>query len=94
MPVDTSAKALNLATNLSIQAGILMDAVRELVALKEQKERGGIDFAPDGVPMDFSNTALKHINGDDINNVITTAGALKSWLDTTFNSDNLDRVRS
>lgn len=94
MPVNTTDKALNLASKITVQAGLLMDAVRDLVSLKEEKERGGIDYAPSGVPMDFAGTNLKHTDGDGINGVLTTTGSLKEWLDSTFNSDNLDKVRA
>lgn len=93
MAVDTTQKALNLATRLVTQATILMDAVRALDALRQEKEGSGIDFAPAGVAMDFSGTDLKHVDGNNINNVLTTAGSLKAWLESTFNDDNLDAVR-
>jgi hypothetical protein len=93
MAIDTTDKALNLATRLVAQATNLMDAVRALDALREEKEGSGVDFAPGGTPMDFSGTGLKHIDGNNINNVLTTAGAVKSWMESTFNDDNLDAVR-
>lgn len=94
MATDTTDKALNLASKLVVQATLLMDAVRALDALKQEKEGSGVDYAPGGVAMDFAGTSLKHIDGDAINNVLTTAGVLKDWLATTFNDDNLDKVRA
>lgn len=94
MAIDTTAKAANLAIRIMNGSSALMDAVRDLIALKEEQERGGINFAPDGVPMDFSNSSiLKHINGENINLVISSAGALKTWLDDNHHSDNFDKVR-
>ena len=93
MAIDATNKALNLATKLVTQATRLMDAVRALDALRQEKEGSGVDFAPGGVPMDFAGTDLKHINGNNINNVLTTAGNVKAWLESTFNDDNLDAVR-
>jgi hypothetical protein len=94
MAIDTTNKALDLATQLAQQSGALMDAVRAMVALKEEVERGGILFAPGGVAMSFADTALRHTDGDGINNVITSAVALKGWLDANFHSDNFDQARS
>lgn len=93
MATDTSDKALNLATRLVDGSVRLMDAVRYLAALNDEYVGTGIDFAPDGVPMDFSGTALKHIDGNDVTAVLTSAAATAEWLATSFNDNNFDKVR-
>ena len=91
--VDVSSKSLNLATRLVEWSTKLMDAVRELDAINSEYSGSGISFTPDSVPMDFSGTSLKHINGADIVAVLTSAAATKAWLETSFNDNNFDRVR-
>jgi hypothetical protein len=87
-------KQLALASSIASRAGTLMDAIRELIELKEEVERAGIQYAPGGTPVDFTGTSLSHTDGNGINNAITSAVALKTWLDTNFHSDNFDHVRA
>lgn len=93
MAVDTAAKALNLATRICEQATVLMDAVRRLAALADEHAGSGVEFAPGGEPLDFAGTAMRHIDGDAVNNVLTSALAAQQWLATNFHDDNFDKVR-
>jgi hypothetical protein len=93
MATDTSDKALNLATKICGYATDLMNAVRALEALIDEHTGSGIEFAPGGVPMDFSGTALQHIDGNDVNLVLTSAASTADWLSSTFNDDVFDKVR-
>jgi len=92
--IDTKNKSLNLAAKFCAQATILQDAVRTMVGLKEEYEKSGLAFSPDGVPMSFAGTELQHIDGDAIIGLINTTGSLKSFLDDNFHSTNLDKVRA
>lgn len=86
---DTTSKALNLATKICAQADALMNSVRLLDALTQEHSGSGIDFAG----MDFSGTTLKHVTGDDVNLVLSSAAATKTWLEEQFHDDNFDKVR-
>lgn len=94
MAVDTTDKALNLASRLCDGATELMGAVRKLSALIDEYGGSGVTFVTEGTPMEFPGTALKHINGQDVTNVITSATAVQQWLSSNFHDDNFDKVRA
>jgi hypothetical protein len=92
MAKDNTQKVVLIATQLVNISDKLMQAVEEGNALLQLKESSGIDLtAFDEVyPLHDS---LKHVDGAALNNVLSTIGALNSWLTSTFNDDNLQNVR-
>jgi Tfp pilus assembly protein PilX len=93
MPVSQVDKALNLCTRLMAAAGALMDAVEELQNLKDEKESSGVDFTAAAVETALGTSVLKHANGTDFNNVLSSGAAAKTWLETNFHDDIFDKVR-
>lgn len=91
--MDTTSKALNICTRLMNASDLLMRAVADLAALKDEKESSGIDLTAAAVEAAIANSDLKHADGDAFNAVITSAAALKSWLETNFHDDNFQKVR-
>jgi hypothetical protein len=92
MAKDNTQKVVLIATQLINFSDKLMLTVEEGNALLQLKESSGIDLtAFDEVyPLHAS---LAHVDGTALNNVLSTIGALNTWLTTTFNDDNLQTVR-
>ena len=93
MPVDVTNKALNICTRLMQAADQVMQATEELYNLKNEKESAGLDLTAAAVESAISASSLKHANGTDFNNVISSGAALKTWLETNFHDDVLSKVR-
>jgi hypothetical protein len=93
MAINQTDKALNLCTRLMAAATKVMEGVEELARLKDEKESAGVDFTAAPVETALSGSALKHANGTDFNNVLSSGAALKGWLETNFHDDILQKVR-
>lgn len=93
MAVDVTQKALNICSRLMNATNSLMQAVEELYNLKNEKESAGLDLTAAAVESAISASSLKHANGTDFNNVISSGAALKTWLETNFHDDVFDKVR-
>lgn len=93
MAVVTTDKALNLCSRLAVAADQLMQAIEQLAALKAEKEASGLDLTAAALQTALAASALKHANGDDFNNVLTSGAAIKTWMEQNFHNTNLDKVR-
>ena len=101
MATDTYPKAVALAEKIVAQSVALMDALRKFDALVEEHTSSGVDFAPGGEALDFSNASqavgrnvqLKQCDGNDILACLSSGAAVKQYTDSQFHSTNLDKVR-
>ncbi len=94
MAIDVTQKALNLATDLMNACDALMNALERLNDLKDEKESAGVDFTAAAVESALTASAtLKHIDGNSLNNVLTSGAALLAWMVSNFHDDNLQKVR-
>jgi hypothetical protein len=93
MAINNLDKAVTLVKALQVETEKLMSSVERYNELQSQINATGISFA------DYNNqyaeqTGLKHIDGDVINAVLTQFGNIKTYLDTSFNKDPLNKFRT
>lgn len=89
MAIDQSAKCVEMAVEVVALSGTLMDTVRRLAALTEESQRSGLDFVPEGVPLDFADAsqvvgrkvALVQCDGQGIVDAMASATTVKTFLD-------------
>jgi hypothetical protein len=93
MAVDTTDKALNLCTRLADAANRLMIAVEDLANLKDEKESAGLTLTAAEIEAALDASSLKHADGTDFDNVISSGAAVKTFLVTNFHDDIFAKVR-
>lgn len=92
MAIVQTDKALNLATRVVAASELLMRAMEQLVALKDEKESAGIDFV--AFDTDYAATeGLKHVDGARLNNVLSSTAAVQTFLTTNFHDDIFQAAR-
>jgi hypothetical protein len=93
MAVLVVDKALNLCSKLQSAADLIMKGLEQLAQLKDEKESSGLDLTDAAVEAALAASALKHANGDNFNNVITSGAAIKAWMESQNHDDILHTVR-
>lgn len=93
MAIDQIDVALDLCSALQNASAAIMQGVEIIVAVRDQKESAGIDFAAPDFVAALEKSALKHASGDTFNSVISSGVALKSWMESNFHDDNFQKVR-
>jgi hypothetical protein len=93
MAINNLDKALTLVKALQVETEKLMSSVERYNELQSQINATGIAFA-DYNAQYAEQTGLKHIDGDVINAVLTQFGNIKTYLDTSFNKDPLNKFRT
>lgn len=93
MAVNQTDKALNLCSRLQSAANGVMQAVEQLSVLKDEKESSGVDFTAQALEDALGTSVLKHTEGNDWNNVLSSGAALKTWLEANFHDDVFQKVR-
>ena len=93
MPIDVTDKAKNLCSRLMAAATKVMEGTEELANLKDEKESAGLDLTDEEVEAALAASDLKHAEGADFNNVISSGAALKTWLEGAFHDDVFQKVR-
>lgn len=93
MAVDVTDKALNLCSKLMQAADDLMNAIERLSDLKDEKESSGLDLTSTAIEDALDASSLKHADGNDFNNVISSGAAIKTFMVSNFHDDVLSKVR-
>lgn len=93
MAVNQTDKALNLASRLVAASSQLMGAVEQLAALKDEKESSGVDFTVATIQTALGISSIKHVDGAALNSILSSAAALKTWLEANFHDDNFQKAR-
>jgi hypothetical protein len=93
MAISNLDKAKTLVRGLQAETEKLMSAVERYTELQNQINATGIAFG-DYDAQYAEETGLKHIDGDVINAVLTQFGNIKTYLDTSFNKDPLNKFRT
>jgi hypothetical protein len=91
--IDQSAKALNIAADVMVFTNNMMQALEGLISLEAERSTAGITLASFDSAITNINAATKHASGADYQASLTSAAALKVWLDQNFHSTNLNKVR-
>lgn len=88
--VDTTEKRRTAARDLITQSDLLMRAVYALRELTETIASAGLEFTDS----DFENQpGLEHINADMMNNVLSNAAGIHTYLKENFIADVFNAVR-
>lgn len=90
MAVDLSNKQVNLASRIVSSTDKLIQAMKELVELEDEKTSSGINFDDTFL---LANNATKHVSGQMLNDALTSALAINSFAVTNFHDDNLQKIR-
>lgn len=93
MSIDQTQKALNIAQDVMVLSNNLMQALEGLISLEAERSTAGVTLSSFDATITNINAATKHASGADYQAALTSAGALKTWLDTNFHSTNLNKVR-
>lgn len=93
MAIDQTAKVLNIALNTMTLTNNLMHSIEALVALEAERMTAGITLSSFDAVIININTQTKHASGSDFQSALTSAVALKSWIDANFHSTNFNKVR-
>jgi hypothetical protein len=91
--IDQSAKALNMARDVMTLSDNLMLALEGLISLEAERSTAGITLASFDSAITNINATTKHASGADYQASLTSAAALKVWLDQNFHSTNFNKVR-
>lgn len=92
MAIVLGNKAKNIGSEIVQHSEKLMQAIEGLIALEAERSTAGVTLADhDAVYADAG--GLQHATGADYQAALTSAAALKAWLDANFHSGNFNRVR-
>lgn len=91
MAINQTDKALAIGRRLVDLSGRIMAVMEEARAVKDEKESSGLDLtAFDTV---FADGDLRHVDGNRLNNCITSFIALEAWATTNYHDDNWQQAR-
>jgi hypothetical protein len=93
MAISNLDKALTIVKALQVETENLMSSVEKYNELQSQINATGISFA-DYDAQYAEQSGLKHIDGNVINAVLTQFGNIKTYLDTSYNKDPLNKFRT
>lgn len=91
MAIDATDKAVSIANKLAELSERIMRVIEESSALKDEKESSGIDLT--AFNKVYEAGSLRHVDGNRLNNAISSFIALKSWAETNFHDDNWQQLR-
>lgn len=92
MAIDVNQKVINLANDLVSVAENIMNATRQGMTAKAIKENNGFDLTAYNA-LFAATDGLKHVDGNKLNNIITSIIAIDGFLTANFHDDNLDQAR-
>lgn len=91
MAIDNTDKALAIAKKLSDLSERIIEVIEDARAVKNEKEGLGIDLTDfDGV---FAEGQFRHLDGNTLNNIISSFIALETWATTNFHTTNWQQGR-
>jgi hypothetical protein len=94
MAAITTTKALNLARDLMNASDAFLAALEKLLASAAEQDGAGIDFKAADVEEGLAGAGdLQHMTGADLDAVIATSGAVKTWLHDNFHDAVYQKVR-
>jgi hypothetical protein len=93
MAINNLDKSITIVKSLQDETEKLMSSIERYNELQSQINATGISFT-DYDAQYAEQTNLKHIDGNVINAVLTQFGNIKTYLDTNYNKDPLNKFRT
>lgn len=91
MAIDNTDKALSIAKQLSDLSERIMSVIEDAHSAKNEKEGLGIDLSDyDAL---FAEGQFRHLDGNTLNNIISSFIALETWATTNFHTTNWQQGR-
>jgi hypothetical protein len=91
MAIDNTDKALSIAKQLSDLSKRIIEVIEDARAVKNEKEGLGIDLTDfDNL---FADGQFRHLDGNTLNNIISSFIALDTWATTNFHTTNWQQGR-
>jgi hypothetical protein len=85
MAKDTTDKSMALARQLVTLSNDIMTVMEKGIAIRDEKEGAGIDFAT--LDATLASSDLRHVTSTDLNNAITNFVAFDTWAKAGFHDD-------
>lgn len=89
---DQTDKAMKIGRKLVELSDRLMKVMEEARAVKDEKESSGIDLTAYNVI--YADNDLRHVDGTNLNNCISSFAAFETWATTNFHDDIWQTARN
>lgn len=89
---DQTDKAMKIGRKLVELSDRLMKVMEEARAVKDEKESSGLDLTDFDVV--YLTNDLRHVDGNNLNNCISSFAAFETWATTNFHDDIWQTARS
>jgi hypothetical protein len=93
MAVDETNKTLNICSTVMTASADLMEALHVLLDTEDDRAKAGLTLSTYDTAITNATAATKHAAGADYQAALTSAGALKTWMDTNFHTTNFAKVK-